>query len=168
MNLSTATAVNTPNDPSIQKKDQAAPHGEQQRHRDRFADAVALEVAFDGPDDTQHNDEDPPVPTHKVEQPEFRVHIAGREKAPREAGPSRLAWVNADTAERMPTKKLSRASVLVYGPSLPAIAQSRIAILGYKGHSRPYPSARAHHWNLFGGRRKRDAEHAAQASSASG
>jgi hypothetical protein len=78
---SAVRAIGASNDPSIEKKDQAAPSDQQHRHRDRFKDAVAFKVRFDRPDDAQDDDEDPPVPSYQVEQPKLWVHLRAVKKS---------------------------------------------------------------------------------------
>jgi hypothetical protein len=85
-------------DPSVEKKDQPAPSYDQQRRFDRFNDAVALKVTFDRPDDAQDDDEDPPVPSHQVEQPKLWVHLRARERAP----PERSSQAYRERQKRRP------------------------------------------------------------------
>jgi hypothetical protein len=81
-----ADAASVPKRPSIDKKDQPAPDYDQQRRFDRFNDTIAFKVAFDRPDDAQDDNEDPPVPSHQVEQSELWVHLRARESAPPKRG----------------------------------------------------------------------------------
>jgi hypothetical protein len=75
-----------PPHPSIKKKDRAQISAEQQRRLDRFKNAVALKLAFDGPDGGQHDEQGPPIPSDQVEQPKLWVHLRARGKSPAGAG----------------------------------------------------------------------------------
>jgi hypothetical protein len=66
--------------PSIEKKDGGQIGAEEQWRLDRFKKAVALELAFDGPNDAQHYEEDPPVLPHQLQQPQLSVHLRAVKK----------------------------------------------------------------------------------------